>query len=225
MVRSRSQTNLNRIFLDLCTSPSIRSKHLHDQKGQNQQSSTLPRLHAIKSNSCSDLNSLENSMCPLSSNNNETEQMHRSDLPARLHLEPLGPRLAMENSHETSNTNITAHSIPLCASTGFRLQSSTNSGNYSLPSRTPRRVTSSGKLHDPKPPCYNKSISFEPDSLNNKKKTTRNQNHLVVDDDAHEDTNPELFRESTSDNRKHSDTGCRLFDRFTARKYLRKIFM
>ena len=55
MVRSRSETNLNRIFYDLCTSPALRSQHPHQQR---QYHPPLPKLKPIKSNSCSNLDDL-----------------------------------------------------------------------------------------------------------------------------------------------------------------------
>lgn len=52
MVRSRSASNLNKIFIDLCTSPQLRSK----QNCNPHCNPALPRLKAIRSNSCSDIN-------------------------------------------------------------------------------------------------------------------------------------------------------------------------
>ena len=54
MVRSRSETNLNRIFVDLCTSPEFRPKVAH----QRQYHPPLPTLKSIKSNSCSNIDEL-----------------------------------------------------------------------------------------------------------------------------------------------------------------------
>lgn len=54
MVRSRSETNLNRIFVDLCTSPELRPKVAH----QRQYHPPLPTLKSIKSNSCSNIDEL-----------------------------------------------------------------------------------------------------------------------------------------------------------------------
>lgn len=56
MVRSRSETTLNRIFYDLYLSPELQSKHEHTQRQDQRRSEPpLPTLKPIKSISCSDL--------------------------------------------------------------------------------------------------------------------------------------------------------------------------
>jgi hypothetical protein len=67
MVRSRSETNLNRIFIDLCTSPEIRRKHGHQPNDQRQYHPPLPVLQPIKSNSCSNINELASNLTETSS--------------------------------------------------------------------------------------------------------------------------------------------------------------
>lgn len=88
MVRSRSETSLNRIFYDLYLSPEARSKHQHT-RSQNQRKSEppLPTLKPIKSISCSDLTqALENPSVPSFIDESESETL---DLTIPLKLPPL----------------------------------------------------------------------------------------------------------------------------------------
>ena len=106
MVRSRSETNLNRIFVDLCTSPDLRSKVPH----QRQYHPPLPTLKSIKSNSCSNIDELLQSTVE-----SPPVDVERNDL------------LAPKKSHQST-------SIPLVpmASTGFVLQPTSPSSQTSL---------------------------------------------------------------------------------------------
>lgn len=56
MVHSRSESNLNRIFVDLCASPDMRQKHEQDKCNSSSQCHSSLTVHQpIKSNSCSNL--------------------------------------------------------------------------------------------------------------------------------------------------------------------------
>ena len=88
MVRSRSETNLNRIFYDLYLSPEARSKHQHIRsQDQRKSEPPLPTLKPIKSISCSDLTQAsENPIAPPSIDESELESL---DLTIPLKLPPL----------------------------------------------------------------------------------------------------------------------------------------
>lgn len=58
MVHSRSESNLNRIFVDLCTTPENRRKHDQKLGSPRQYHPPLPALQSIKSNSCSNLTAI-----------------------------------------------------------------------------------------------------------------------------------------------------------------------
>jgi hypothetical protein len=109
MVRSRSETNLNRIFIDLCTSPDIRRKHGH----QRQYHPPLPALQPIKSNSCSNISELEQNLTEASSAN--SVQTEKTDLAS------LSPTPLMRKESD-------ATAIPLVPmeSTGFTVQPAPN---------------------------------------------------------------------------------------------------
>jgi hypothetical protein len=119
MVRSRSETNLNRIFVDLCTSPEIRTKLSHQRNHQRQYHPPLPTLQPIKSNSCSNINQLEENLNQSSSSssftNDQTEQ--RDTLNDLTYLQP---------------PESTAVPLVPMESTGFTVQPTTFSINHSL---------------------------------------------------------------------------------------------
>lgn len=101
MVRSRSETNLNRIFVDLCTSPDIRTKHKHDNKWKRQYHPPLPNLQPIKSNSCSNIHDLEETFTgsTISFTSDENEQQDIPDTPVFQNLEsPAIPLVPMEST-------------------------------------------------------------------------------------------------------------------------------
>ena len=97
MVRSRSETNLNRIFVDLCTSPDQRSTHNQQRRFH----PPLPNLQTIKSNSCSNLNELVES-----SISNEQEDVNRVQTPDDTTV----PLIPMESTGFTvQTTTLTTH--------------------------------------------------------------------------------------------------------------------
>jgi hypothetical protein len=85
MVRSRSETNLNRIFVDLCTSPDLRTKHEHQINYQRQYHPPLPTLQPIKSNSCSNINDLAENLTESTSSfdSDQVEKGNSSNLLSR----------------------------------------------------------------------------------------------------------------------------------------------
>ena len=115
MVRSRSETNLNRIFLNLCTSPQLRPKNGH-QTNQREHNPPLPHLQPIKSVSCTDLTNIQADHQLSCINENESEDL---DL-----LTPLPV---------SSKEPMTPSTIPLSSmeSTGFIVQSGTSILNRS----------------------------------------------------------------------------------------------
>ncbi|UJR08320.1 hypothetical protein I4U23_012591 [Adineta vaga] len=86
MVYSRSATNLNRIFLDLCTSPDVRRKHDNNQRHYHP---PLPNLKPTRSNSCPNIDEISQNMATSSSSSNDQIEQ---DLPAcRSTAMPLAP--------------------------------------------------------------------------------------------------------------------------------------
>jgi len=124
MVRSRSETNLNKIFLNLCTSPEVRSKYDHSNIVP--QRSHRP-LQPIKSNSCSDLTDLCNTQTQQSSINDKTEQ-DTLDLTVPHSL----PILTDKKSNRIVTREYT-RLVPL-ESTGFTVQTDSTVNNTPLPS-------------------------------------------------------------------------------------------
>ncbi|CAF1221408.1 unnamed protein product [Rotaria magnacalcarata] len=181
MVRSRSQTNLNRIFFDLCTSPSVRSKHAHNQNMQRQQSSHLPTLQAIKSNSCSNIADLQdlstNMLQQPSLGNHRLEENENSDSIDHLPLSPTGPRLALVNTKHTATaikpmistgftvqppvhlTNFTVQ--PSVHATGFKVQPSIHSTECSSLLFKTTLANATRKPQELRPPNYIKCTSLE----------------------------------------------------------------
>ncbi|CAF3748393.1 unnamed protein product [Rotaria sordida] len=157
MVRSRSQTNLNKIFLDLCTSPEVRSKHVHTQ---NTQRKYHPTLKSIKSRSCSDLSNLSEdtfqSSSSSSSNNNQIQETPKLNNTIRHRLLPLGPRKAIIS--KTSNVN----SVTPMESTGFAIQTPTSPRDDSMSLLQTTLKNSTDKSHE-----YYSSFSIQPSLIGN----------------------------------------------------------
>jgi hypothetical protein len=127
MVHSRSETNLNRIFIDLCTSPQIRSKHGHQPNNQRQYHPPLPILKSIKSNSCSNINELEQTCTEsLSCDSDHTEQRDTLDLPSL----PPSPLVRTDSIGSSGSASIPL--VPM-ASTGFTVQTASPLVNRSVP--------------------------------------------------------------------------------------------
>lgn len=117
MVRSRSETNLNKIFLDLCTSPEVRSNYRRPRNHQRISNPPLPTLKPIRSVSHPDLRTISQNESQSSSLiNTETETL---DLTTPLPLSPLPP-----HKSSTTATLTVAPLIPM-ESTGFIVQTTT----------------------------------------------------------------------------------------------------
>ncbi|CAF1255419.1 unnamed protein product [Rotaria sordida] len=126
MVRSRSETNLNRIFIDLCTSPDVRSKFGHQRNIQQQSNRPLPSLKPIKSNSCTNINELSSNLIASSSiENNEREQADT------LNLTTVQATSHLENQSIESSRLTTTSLVPM-ESTGFAVQTTPCSNHHSL---------------------------------------------------------------------------------------------
>lgn len=99
MVHSRSATNLNRILLDLCTSPDVRRKHSDQER---QYHLPLPVFKTSKSNSCPNI---EESLPPLpSSLSFDNDQDLSVFPPAQSTAVPLAPIESMGFAVQTTAT-------------------------------------------------------------------------------------------------------------------------
>jgi hypothetical protein len=161
MVRSRSETNLNRIFFDLCTSLEVRTTHDHQKTPPRQYHRPLPSLQAIKSNSCSNLNELTPNLAESSSSfaSDHTEQLESTKLqPIESTAIPLVP---MESTGFTvqTTTSITPQlsfklfeTLTINHSKKSALLDQTPKGNYksnSLPlTSTPSNTSEDWKQQD-----------------------------------------------------------------------------
>ncbi|CAF4338515.1 unnamed protein product [Rotaria sp. Silwood2] len=122
----RIETNLNRIFIDLCTSPEVRNKFGHQRNKQLQHNPPLPSLKPIKSNSCSNIDELSQHIeSSLSIENNQKEQIDTLDLINTATL-PILENPSNEPSHSTA-----ASLVPM-ESTGFAVQTTSFPNHHSL---------------------------------------------------------------------------------------------
>jgi hypothetical protein len=144
MVRSRSETNLNRIFFDLCTSPEIRRKHGDQPNHQRQYHPPLPSLQPIKSNSCSNINELSDNLNE-STSSFASDQAEQHEPVHRTTLQPPGsstaiPLVPMESTGFTVQATAvtTQRSLKL-----FETGSINHSKTSSLPEQTPKEKKSS----------------------------------------------------------------------------------
>lgn len=199
MVRSRCQSNSNRIFLDLCTSPALRSKYQQAQNGPGLQNKMLPTLKSMKSNSCSNLVGLSlNMIQPSISGNDETDQTEQLE---RTTDRPLSLLIAKK-----SNDSIKSTSIPLVPteSTGFIVQVSKLSTKRSIPEFNTTSVNHS-KINDEQSLSLDKQPSLENSSLN--------YNNKAVS-----------LPSTTFKDKKNQDYISRLRHRLNLRGHLRKLF-
>lgn len=122
MVRSRSETNLNRIFIDLCTSPALRSKYDHQSNTPRQTHLGLPTLLPIKSNSCSNMDpsllTSTNVSSRSSLENDQTEHMNTSD-------EKMTESTPVSDEPNTKPRERSSVSLAPMESTGFTVQTTT----------------------------------------------------------------------------------------------------
>ena len=126
MVHSRSETNLNRIFMDLCTSPAIRRKHGHQANNQRRYHPPLPSLKPIKSNSCSNIDDISQTFTESSSfNSNQIVQNNTLDLTTSPPTSPT-QKISIEPLQST-----TVPLVPI-ESTGFTVQTTSLSTHHSL---------------------------------------------------------------------------------------------
>ena len=118
MVRSRSETNLNNIFLDLCTSPEVRSKCTNTRPPQRASNPPLPALKPIISISHPDLTQIsqddESQSSPLFNIGTDTLDLTSSF--------PLPSPIRREHSPATS---LNATPLSPMESTGFVVQTTT----------------------------------------------------------------------------------------------------
>ncbi|CAF4360982.1 unnamed protein product [Rotaria socialis] len=139
MVRSRSETNLNRIFIDLCTSPQARRKYKHERNDQQQHHSPLPTLKPIKSNSCSNIKELQpNSIASPSSSSSESVQDEQNDVLHRTTIEPTS--IAQQQEIVEPQGSTTTLLVPM-QSTGFSIQTTTRHSSPLFETSTIRNHT------------------------------------------------------------------------------------
>ncbi len=134
MVRSRSETNLNRILIDLCTTPEIRRKHGDQQR---QYHPPLPTLQPIKSNSCSNINSLTDNLNE-STASSVSDEIQQHESVKRTTLQPPNPTAAvplvpMESTGFTVTSVTAQRSLKL-----FETLSINNSKKSSGSEQTPK---------------------------------------------------------------------------------------
>ncbi|CAF1298206.1 unnamed protein product [Rotaria magnacalcarata] len=124
MVRSRSETNLNRIFIDLCTSPQARRKYEHERNDQRQHHPPLPTLKTIKSNSCSNIQELQpDSIASSSPSSFENVQDEQNDVLHRTNIEPTP--IVQQQEIVKPRESTTTLLVPM-QSTGFSIQTTTH---------------------------------------------------------------------------------------------------
>lgn len=233
MVRSRSETHLNRIFLDLCTSPELRSKYGNTRKVQREYNPPLPTLQPIKSVSCTNLTQIlqNNTRLPVT-DDAETEAL---DLTV-----PLPPR----KRSITHTPPITTPLIPM-ESTGFLVE-------------TPRLTNRSATLFETtllnSVVHANKKVSFlerkhspTENTVSNEKQSSsfvakcpllqntsneKQSSSSLVACPVLQNTSPNEKKlkltsliAAPSTDKKHQDYTSRLRDRLKARKHLRTFFL
>ncbi|CAF1249180.1 unnamed protein product [Rotaria sp. Silwood1] len=126
MVRSRSETNLNRIFIDLCTSPAVRNKFGDQRNNQRQCPSPLPSLKPIKSNSCSNIDELSQQISSsLPIENNQKEQKNTVDQATVQQVPVLG-------NQSVESSGAATPSLAPMESTGFSVQTTSFPNHHSL---------------------------------------------------------------------------------------------
>lgn len=147
MVRTRSETNLNRIFVDLCISPELRSKNGHIRNNHRQHHPPLPTLKPMKSNSCSDLTKTsQNSTQTSSLDDNQTETL---DLYSTVELPSIEPEQSIGN---TATTTVPLMPTP---STGFTVETPSFLTNRSI-SLFETPLINTAKQSDKKPSSLGK---------------------------------------------------------------------
>jgi len=117
MVRSRSETNLNKIFLELCTSPSIRNKFGQIRNNQRQHNPPLPSLQPIKSISCTDLTKIHQD------DKNNIQSIFMDD--TQMETLDLTVPLQLPSTRSTTSTTLTTLPLIPMESTGFAIEPST----------------------------------------------------------------------------------------------------
>jgi hypothetical protein len=204
MVRSRSETNLNKIFLDLCTNPAIRSTCGLSRNNQRQFNPPLPTLKPIKSNSCSDLTKIvQDDTQPSLTKETETDTL---DLTIPQQCSPLASKESNKCSSSSpsipTESNKCSGSSPLIPteSTGFTVQTTSVLFETTLINSTelPQKRFSSFQT---------RSFSTQNSFSNDQKSGTTS---LIT---------------TPSNDRKQQDYTNRLRDRLKARGHLRKFFL
>jgi hypothetical protein len=195
MVRSRSETNLKRIFLELCTSPEVRSKNEYIPNNERQYNPPLPPLKPIKSISCTELtnSSPEN----IQSSSTDDTEMETLDLMTPLQTPP-----------KESVVCPTFVSIPLSPmeSTGFIVQT-TCLTDSPVSSFETTLLNSTEKSHKRYSSLPQRSSSLQDTPSNDKKCKTSS---LI---------------QTPSNDKTHQDYTNRLRDRLKSRTHLRKFFL
>ena len=197
MVRSRSETKLNDIFLDLCISPKNRVKNGHAHSY-----APLPPLKPIRSNSCSDLTqSVRDAIqTPLTNNTKAVEDTDTLDLTSTFYT-TLHERKNPEERPRLQSTPL----APL-ESTGFTLQPPTFGMNRSV------------SLFGSPPRSTLQSSTTRPYA-------SIDREFSLCDDPFHEETAADALPSPTSSDWNPPDYTHRLSDRMRSRAHLRKFFL
>ena len=211
MVRSRSEANLNRILIDLCTSPSIRSKNEHIRNNPRWHHPPLPTLKSIKSNSCSDLTKPSTPILPVTSVSLDEETIPPSPSPTA-QPETSSLPLSFQRSPLTAKRSVALSSTPIVQlipteSTGFVVQTPSYLTQTSLSLFETNLINSSVRHHGHR-------------SLANVKSSSLGASPLVG-----QQSNTSSLTSSTTNDWQQPDFASRLRDRLKARGHLRKFFL
>jgi hypothetical protein len=176
MVHSRSETNLNRIFLDLCTSPEIRRKHGQQENTQRQYHPPLPSLKPIKSNSCSNIDEVSQTFNDsLLFDSDQIEQNNTLDLKT---LQPTSP---IQNLSVESSSQSTAVPLVPIESTGFTVPTTSISTHHSFNLFETLSINHTKKSSSHKPPRQETKKNKLPSLLTNSATTSQDlQQHDFI---------------------------------------------
>ncbi|CAF1247045.1 unnamed protein product [Adineta ricciae] len=198
MVRSRSEANLNRILIDLCTSPSIRSKNEHIRNNQRQHHPPLPTLKPIKSNSCSDLTKPTTSILPVISVSLEEETPPPSPSPTA-QPETSSLPLSFQRSPLTAKRSVELSPVPIVQlipkeSTGFVVQTPSYMTQTSLSLFETNLINSSVRHHGHRSLANVKSSSLGASPLF----STLSEEDALAEGNRIDQEYPHQFQQSTS---------------------------
>lgn len=238
MVRSRSETNLNRIFIDLCTSPNVRRKFDGQVKNRTKVHSQLPTLQPIRSNSCSKIDDFSTAILPPLSVQSAQEDENVLQ-PVKFQLTPLTRTNLPYNTLPSTTTPtsaflfqstqdvlpITTHSISVSQPTRFELA---GSSNISLESQSTTRslppIESANGFEKTTASSGNDSLAFlQKFTINHVLKSSSQAQ--ATNDSNNKSEALEMQSSAPTEKPEQVDFIDRLQNRLKSRKYLRKFFL